>query len=93
MRIGAYTFTIIIPASQSLKDKRRVIKSIKDKLRARHNIAIAEVGELDLWQRSTLAIVSVSNDETMLNSTFSKIRNEIEGIVPGHITDEHVEFL
>jgi len=93
MRIAAYTVTIIIPSSQSLKDKRRIIKSIKDRLRVKYNIAIAEVDGQDLWQRSTLAIVSVSNDEAFLNSVFSTIRGEIENLVPGHIAEEHLEIL
>ncbi len=93
MRIGAYTLTIIIPTSQSLKEKRRVVRSIKDRLRSKYNISVAEIDGQDLWQRSTLAIVSVSNDEAILSNTFSRIRGEVESIIPGHIVDEQIEFL
>ncbi len=62
MNIGSLTLRIAIRGSFSLKDKRRVVKSLKDRLRARFNIAVAEVGDLDHRQAATLGIVSVGND-------------------------------
>jgi uncharacterized protein YlxP (DUF503 family) len=93
VRVGIYTFELYLPASNSLKDKRKILKSLKDRLRTRHNISIAEVDGQELWQRSTLAVVSVSNKETVLQASFQKIHNEIEQRLPGGIIAEQVEFL
>ncbi|MEW5806757.1 MAG: DUF503 domain-containing protein [Acidobacteriota bacterium] len=92
MRIGLYTFKIFLPACHSLKDKRRVIKSIKDRMRSRYNVAVSEVDGHDLWQSSTIAIVSVSNEDSLLEETFQKIHGEIENMLPGNIIEEKVEF-
>lgn len=92
MRVGVYTIKIFLPVSRSLKDKRRVVKSIKDRMRSRYNIAIAEVDGHDLWQSSTIAIVSVSNEDAVIDETFRKIHNEIENMIPGSIVEEKVEF-
>lgn len=91
-RVGIYTLEIYLPLSASLKDKRKIIKGLKDRLRAKHNISIAEVDGQDLWQRSTIAVASVSNSESSLHASFQKIRNEIEQRLPGGIVAEKIEF-
>ncbi len=68
-----------IPMAHSLKDKRRIIKSIMEKSKNKFNIAIAEVGENDLWQSSVIAFVSVSNDKKHLDSLVKRVINFIEG--------------
>lgn len=92
VRVGIYTLEIYLPSSSSLKDKRRIIKGLKDRLRTRHNISIAEVDGQELWQRSTLAVVSVSNSEAPLHASFQKIHHEIEQRLPGGIVSETIEF-
>lgn len=49
--------------SHSLKDRRHYVKSLKDRLRARFNVAVAEIGETELWQSATVAVVTVSSDQ------------------------------
>ena len=78
MVIAALSLTLFIPEVASLKAKRKVIKSLKDRIKARFNVAVAEVGALDLWQRAHLGVVAVSNDERMLNSKMDKLINYIE---------------
>lgn len=82
-----------LPYSQSLKDKRRVLKSLKDRLRARHNISIAEVDGQDVWQHTVLGIVSVADSRPPLERMFEAILAEIESQTPGEITRREIEYL
>ena len=60
------SFDMLVPMSNSLKYKRRIIKSLKTKLRGRYNASVAEVEHLDKWQRATIAVVLVSNEKSKL---------------------------
>ncbi len=73
MHILLIQLTLHIPMSHSLKDKRRQIKSLKDRISQRFNAAVAEVGELDSWQTAELAICMLSNDKSWLDSQYSLI--------------------
>lgn len=78
MIIAALSLTLFIPEVASLKGKRKVIMSLKDRIKSRFNVSIAEVGALDMWQRTLLGVVAVANDERMLNSKMDKLLNYIE---------------
>ena len=82
-RIASIEFEIHIPSAQSLKDKRRVIRSLKDRLRANFNISVAETDHQDKWQRATLSIVSVSTDALYLEGLFESIARFIENEILG----------
>ncbi len=73
MHILLIQLSLHIPMSHSLKDKRRQIKSLKDRISQRFNAAVAEVGELDNWQRAELAICLLSLDKSWLDSQYSLI--------------------
>ncbi len=62
MRVGILRVDLHVPGAHSLKDKRRVIRSLKDRLFARFNVSVAEVGAQDLWQRAELGIALVALD-------------------------------
>ncbi|MGB3340067.1 MAG: DUF503 domain-containing protein [bacterium] len=70
---GQCIFDLHVANSQSLKEKRRVIKSIKEKLKNRFNVAVCEFGDLSLWQRSQLGIVTCSNDRAVVDSTIRMV--------------------
>lgn len=80
MFIGILKITIFISDAQSLKDKRKVLRRLRDILRNKFNISIAEVGDLNLWQRATLGIAIVGNDagftDSVVNSIAQLIRAE-----------------
>ena len=76
--IGLLTVELHFPEAQSLKTKRMVVKSIKDRLRRKFNVSIAETGYLDLWQRSELALVSVSGTRPVLESQLEAITRDLE---------------
>jgi uncharacterized protein YlxP (DUF503 family) len=78
MTVGSCKIELRIPGSGSLKDKRRIVKSLKDRAQARFNIGIAEVDRLDEWQRATLGIATVSNDARVVDEVLSKVVNWIE---------------
>ena len=92
MNIGLLTLEIFIPYSHSLKEKRFVIRSLKDRLR-KFNISIAECDHQDLWQRSTLGIVSISSDSKILEKTLNAVIEESEKILNGNLGNYHIEYL
>jgi len=78
MSVGLLLLDCYIPESQSLKDKRRVLSSLSERLRRQFNIAIAEVEYQDQWQRAQLAIVLVNTSWRMLQSSMSKLTEYID---------------
>lgn len=77
MYIGSLTIHLRIPQSRSLKDKRRIIKGIKERLRQKFNISIAEVDDNDLWQRAVVGVVAVGNERRFLESVLTQVDNYI----------------
>ena len=78
MSVGLLLLDCYIPESQSLKDKRRVLSSLSERLRRQFNIAIAEVEFQDQWQRARLAVVLVNTNWRMLQSSMSKLTEYID---------------
>ncbi len=93
MVVGLLSMELYIPESGSLKMKRTVLKSIKDKLRRDFNISIAEVGANDLWRRTLLGISVVSNDRKFANSVLNKIVDRISTNGSVNIITYNIEFL
>ncbi len=77
MNVGICKIKLRIPENQSLKGKRQVIKSVIDRVKAKFNVSIAEVDDQDLWQISTIGIVSVSNHSPHVNEVLSKVVNYV----------------
>ena len=78
MSVGLLILDCYISESQSLKDKRRILSSLSERLRRQFNIAIAEVEYQDQWQRAQLAIVLVNTNWRMLQSSMSKLTEYID---------------
>lgn len=76
--IGTCTVSLHIPGSGSLKSKRLALKSLKDRIRHKFNVSVAEVDHLDLWQRSTIAVAVVSRDGRFADRVISKVLALIE---------------
>ncbi len=94
MTIGVYTIKLHLPLARSLKDKRQVFRRLKDRLRSRYNIALAESPEhSDLWQRGCLTIVSVAHSRDALVRLFESIYRDAERDVPGHIVESLSDFI
>jgi len=80
-----------VPGSQSLKDKRMVLRRIKDRLK-KFNVAVSEVEHQDLWQRAALAVVTVGTDQPHVDRELAAVADEIERVEPGLITRTEIEF-
>ena len=93
MNIGALEIRIAIRESFSLKDKRRVVKSLKDRLRNRFNVAVAEVDDLDHRQAATLGIVSVSNDSKYLLGLLEQAAGFAKSHPGAEVLDYSIEML
>lgn len=78
MVIGACEVRLRILGARSLKEKRRVLKSLKDRL-MRMNLSVSEVGDNDKWQAATLGVALVSNDAGFINSVLDKVIGDIQG--------------
>ncbi len=93
MVVGVLRVRLAIFEALSLKDKRRVTKSLKDRLAAKHNVSIAEVDDLDHRQAATLGIAMVSNDSRFVQSALSRIADEIRAYPHASLIDYDIELL
>lgn len=91
MFVGACELEMLIHASTSLKEKRFVIKSIKGKVANRFNVSIAEIDHLDKWQRATLGVAIVSNEQQLIRSTFDEIVRLIESSGEAEVIRQSVQ--
>ena len=73
MYVGVLVIEILIYSSTSLKEKRIVLKSVKDRLKNKFNVAVAEIGFQDKWQRAQLGIVTISNQHSHLEKSLQQI--------------------
>jgi uncharacterized protein len=93
MAVGLLILEIHIPDSRSLKDKRQVLRSLKDRLRARFNVAVAELDYQDSWQRSQVGIVSLSNNAAHLEQSLRTVLSEAEEILGRDLASHDLEML
>ncbi|MBI4161098.1 MAG: DUF503 domain-containing protein [Acidobacteria bacterium] len=93
MCIGFFRVDLFLPGAASLKDKRQVLRRLKDRLSGRHNLSIAEIDHQDLWQRSRLGMVMIGTERAVLDRSLQGVRAEIERLVPGAVVDFSVEYL
>ena len=93
MAVGLLTLEIYIPDSHSLKDKRQVLRSLKDRLRGRYNIAVAELDYHDNWQRAQVGIVSISNNAAHLEQSLRAVLDEAEKILGRDLAGHDLEVL
>ncbi|MEH6358618.1 MAG: DUF503 domain-containing protein [Pseudomonadales bacterium] len=87
------TIELVIPYAQSLKDKRREIRGLKDRIRGKFNASVAEVGYQDKWQRAVLAVCLVGSDKRQLVSDTTRIRTLCEEATEVMITAINQEWL
>ena len=92
MVVGLLSLELFIAGAQSLKDKRMVLRSLKDRLR-RFNVAVAEIEHQQLWQRAGLGVVTIAGTEALANRELEGVLEEIERVEPGLVSRSEVEFL
>lgn len=92
MVVGLLTLEVHLPYAHSLKDKRQVLRSLKDRLRSHFNIAVAEVDHQELWQRATIGVVSISNEQAHVSRLLESVEEEAERILNGGLTHSEIEI-
>jgi uncharacterized protein len=92
MFIGVCTIEMHIPESGSLKTKRHSLKSLKDRIRNKFNVSVAEVDHNDLWQKASLAVAAVSNDKSYLNQTLDHVLDMVRSVPEVSLLDYHIEI-
>jgi len=94
MVIGICTLTLDIPHSKSLKDKRRVVKSITSRVRNQFNVSVAEVDAHDVWQSAVIGIACVSNDASYAHGLLEKVVQMISNSrFDAQVADYEIEML
>ncbi|MFV1956336.1 MAG: DUF503 domain-containing protein [bacterium] len=93
MFIGILKLTLYIPESGSLKGKRRVLRSLKDRLKNQFNVSVAEVDHHDLWQKATVAVALVTTDRRHADKSLQKILGKVESWGLAEIIDVSTEIL
>ncbi|GMU20683.1 MAG: hypothetical protein AMXMBFR13_07790 [Phycisphaerae bacterium] len=93
MVIGALSVRLAVFGSTSLKDKRRAVKSLKERLSSRFNVSVAEVGSLDHRQQAELGVALVANDAQFVRSSLDKIVDYVRMDREAVLVDYDVEIL
>jgi uncharacterized protein YlxP (DUF503 family) len=88
--IGFLSIEIFLPYSQSLKDKRKVLNTLRDRVRGRFNAAFAELDYQDKWQRSRIGIVTLNSQKGIVDEILQKICRDVEQNLEGEVV--HSEF-
>ncbi len=91
--IGVLTLELHIEAAHSLKEKRHVVKSLKERLRGKFNVAVSEIDYHDVWQRSLIAAVTVSGDRGHAEQVLQSVERESASLLGGMLVDSTTEWL
>jgi uncharacterized protein len=94
--IAFLTLELRIEGAHSLKDKRQVLRSLKDRLRAQFNVAVAELDHTDLWQRATLGVVSISDSRDYLDGLMQRVERQsvrLANNTGAEVEDSFIEYL
>ncbi|HNR68104.1 MAG TPA: DUF503 domain-containing protein [bacterium] len=91
--VGLLQIELFIPASQSLKEKRFVLSSLKSRLSNKFNISVAEVDHNDKWQRATLGIALVGNERRFLDQSVAQIMKLIYDEVDVQVLQQQFEVI
>ena len=93
MIVGVLQLELSIPDAFSLKDKRQVVLSLKDRIAHGHNVSIAEVGALDEHRRSILGVAMVGNDKRYVEGALSKLLDLVRSVPQVSLLDYQTDFL
>jgi hypothetical protein len=93
MIVGLCTVELFIPGSASLKAKRQVLLSLKDRLRDKFNLSVAEVGDQELWQKAVLGMACVANETTHVNQVLDQAVNLIRSLPAVELVRFRIEML
>jgi uncharacterized protein YlxP (DUF503 family) len=92
MVIGYLELDIHFPHARSLKDKRKELASLKDRIRQKHNVALAELDFQDAWQRTKIGVVTVNSQQSIVEQVLARIRADVFEHVNGELLGSHIQF-
>ena len=92
MVIGFLSLEIYIPYSHSLKEKRKTLSGLKDRLKNRYNVAFAELEYHKKWQRTKIGVVTLNNQKMLVDNLFNKIIADAEENIDGHIIEHQIHY-
>lgn len=93
MPVGLLTLELHIPDAHSLKDKRQIVRSLKDRLRKRFNVAVAEMEYQDVWQRAIIGVVTLSTAEQHVEESLQLVLQEADRELGRMLVNHVVDFL
>lgn len=93
MHIGVLTIALRLHDTESLKDKRQIVKSLIETTRNKFNVSISEVDDLDAWRRAVIGVACVSNDKQFLNRVLDKVLDTIESNPAVDVGEVGIELL
>ena len=93
MPVGLLTLELHIPDAHSLKDKRQIVRSLKDRLRKRFNVAVAEMEYQDVWQRAIIGVVKLSTAEQHVEESLQLVLQESYRQLGRMLVNHVVDFL
>jgi len=93
MNVGVLQVELLIGNAQSLKDKRHVVRSVLDRIRASFNVSAAEIDHLDLHQRAMLGFAAVSNDSAYVRGLLQQVLNHLRRHPEAQVLDHQLEVL
>src|SRR3954453_15550304 len=92
MVVGGLRLALVIRGARSLKDKRSALRRILDRVRARYNVSIAEVGDNDVWQRALVGVTAVANDRSFVNEVLDKVVRDVEMLGVADLVGREMEL-
>ncbi len=92
MPVGLLILDIHLPEAHSLKEKRFTVRRIQDRLRARFNVAVAELDHQDLWQRSSIGVVSIASDHKILEKIMQAVEQESLQVLGRDLVNTEINF-
>lgn len=92
MTVGTLEVVLLIRESHSLKSRRRVVKSLIDRVRSRFNVSVADLGDQNLWQRAVIGVAVVANDGRFVNEVLSKVLNLIASDPRAEIIEQSMDI-
>lgn len=93
MTLGCCRIRFYLHGNQSLKGKRQVVRSMKDRIRNKFNVSIAEIGDQDVWQNIQLGIAAVGSDSQYLDGLMQQVVNYLENMHLAELTDCKTELI
>lgn len=93
MLVGLLTLELHLPEADSLKSKRLILRSLKDRIKNKFNVSIAEVDGNDLWQRSVLGVACVANEARVITQALNGVRDMVLNMPAVELLNSRIEML